>query len=137
MKPTRVCQHHLSTHSWRACYITTYYRSLHKSQVSHLMSSPAVAVFRGNKYYFHTQFQPHVPWTPIQLKGQYEIQSMFYEITTSAIQVRILTREDQEALVLFPIHFGPKEYAYLFFLFKQYILQHTAVLKDKAFDDLV
>ena len=82
------------------------------------MSSPAVAVFRGNNYYFHTQFQPPVPWTPIQLKGQYEIQSIFYEITTSAIQVRILTPEDKEALVLFPIHFGSKEYAYLFLSFK-------------------
>ena len=101
------------------------------------MSSPAVAVFRGNKYYFHTQFQPPVPWKPIQLTGEYEIQSIFYEITTSAIQVRILTPEDKEALVLFPIHFGFKEYAYLFLSFHQYILQHPAVLKDKAFDDLV
>ena len=101
------------------------------------MSSPAVAVFRGNNYYFHTQFQPPVPWTPIQLKGQYEIQSIFYEITTSAIQVRILTPEDKEALVLFLIHFGSKEYAYLFLSFRQYIIQHPAVLKDKAFDDLV
>ena len=101
------------------------------------MSSPAVAVFSGSNYYFHTQFQPPVPWTPIQLKGQYEVRSIFYEITTSAIQVRILTPEDKEALVLFPIHFGSTEYAYLFLLFKQYILQHPAVLKDKAFDDLV
>ena len=101
------------------------------------MSSPAVAVFRGNKYYFHTQFQPPLPWTPIQLKGHYEIQSIFYEITTTAIQVRILTPEVKEALVLFPIHFGSKEYAYLFLSFKQYILQHLAVPKDKAFDDLI
>ena len=101
------------------------------------MSSLAVAVFRGNNYYFHAKFQPPVPWTPVQLKGQYEIQSIFYDITTSAIQVRILTPEDKEALVLFPIHFGSKEYAYLFLSFKQYILQHPAVLKDKAFDDLV
>ena len=101
------------------------------------MSSPAVAVFRGNNYYFPTQFQPPVPRTPIHLKGQYEIQSIFYEITTSAFQVRILTPEDKDALVLFPPHFGSKEYAYLFLSFKQYILQHPAVLKDKAFDDLV
>ena len=101
------------------------------------MSSPAVAVFRGTKYYFHTQFQPPVLWTPIQLKGQYEIESVFYEITTSAIQVRILTPEYKETLVLFPIHFGSKEHAYIFLSFKQYILQHPAVLKDKAFDDLV
>ena len=100
------------------------------------MSFPAVAVFRGNEYYFHTQFQPLVSWTPIQLKGQYEIQSIFYEITTSAIQVRILTPEDKEALVFFPILFGSKEYAYLFLSFKQYILQHPAVLKDKVWTTL-
>ena len=70
-------------------------------------------------------------------KGRYEIQSIFYEITTTAIQVRILTPEDSEALVFFPIHFGSKEYAYLFVTFKQYILKNPDAIKDEAFDDLL
>ena len=101
------------------------------------MSSPQVTVSRDNKDFFQSHFQPPIPWLPIQLKGRYEIQSIFYEITTTAIQVRILTPEDSEALVFFPIHFASEEYAYLFVTFKQYILKNPDAIKDEAFDDLL
>ena len=101
------------------------------------MSPPKVSICRDDKDYFQSHFQPPIPWNPIQLKGNYKIQSLFYEITTTAIHVRVQTTEDTEALVLFPIHFGTKEYAYLFLTFKQYTLQHPDVLKDEAFDDFV
>ena len=52
------------------------------------------------------------------------------------MQVRIQTTEDTQASVLFPIHSGSNEYAYLFLIFKQYTLQHPDVLKDEAFDNL-
>ena len=58
------------------------------------MSPPYVTISRDDKEYFQSHFQPPIPWNPVQLKDTYKIQSIFYEITTTAIQFGIQTTED-------------------------------------------
>ena len=101
------------------------------------MSQTGISLQRDNRIYFQSHFTPAIPWNPIQLGGHYAIQSIFFELDLHPIQVRIHTPEDPEAIVLFPVHFGSKEYAYLFLTFQLYKLYNPRLQLDTPFADLL
>ena len=101
------------------------------------MSHAEVTLTRTNRVHFQLHFTPALPWRSVNLDGNHFIQSIFYELDLHPIQVRIQTPEDPEAIVLFPIHFGSREYAHLYLALQLYKLRTPRLTPNIPFDDLL
>ena len=96
-----------------------------------------ISLHRSGTPLLELHFHSPLPWSSVELNGPYHIQSVFYEPTNKPIQVRILTTDDPDAIVLFPVHSCTKEYAYLFLTFSLHKLNHPELLPAQPFDDLL
>ena len=96
-----------------------------------------VNLHRSGNLLIELHFPSPLPWSSIGLNGQYHIQSIFYEPNCKPIQVRILSTEDPDAVILFPVHSNSKEFAYLFLTLSLHQLHHPELLPAQSFQNLL